>query len=389
MASISQKFLDLMNQKREDSIAYYNNALMEEYPILKVDSSMETRDKFEHRFAGKHLDLKEDFYDLECQLRLFQFIVEKRDFAPFVDLLIAFENLHWVEKLAKEFHLEPEESRSILKMILKRMIPFYIEDNVQFYNLSIATKKQQKSYLFESAAATLDKFLSLTRDPQMAIVTPDYLEKRKICETLRDISNREGMDSIFSYPSLLQNFQLSEEYLKTLAVSKKEEKQMDVEAYKNNMNVSYEDREKEMFEAKKQLQAFIDGDTINGVIENEKFQLFLELAQKVYSPAKVNLLKEKVLCHNQKLKLEKRKLIEQKVMNEEDTAYYDSLCSLDLALPDYLPYASYIQSTISSIEGFLDDLMECDEEELFLLYSEEIHFMLMNMKPCISFAKAL
>ena len=109
MASIAEKFYNLMSIKRNRLIADYEELVYEEYPKFLKTGNNEDINKFEKQFAKRHIDLKMEFYSLDCQYNMLKLMLNKIDYTFYFELLIAFEDLSWLENLCKELGLMDDD----------------------------------------------------------------------------------------------------------------------------------------------------------------------------------------------------------------------------------------------------------------------------------------
>lgn len=389
MASIAQKFYELMGIKRNKLIADYEKKFYETYPFLLKGCSQEKYEECKEQFGRNNIDLKVDFYSFDCQYRMLNLILEKVDYMLFFDLLVAFENLSWLEKLIKEFECNAQESKVIIKLFLKHIIPFYIEDNVRKYNLSMEARKNAELAYNKGISSSLVRTINLLQNPLLDKATPDYLEKRNVCLKLNEICKKNKIDAIFSHPELLIKFGLSEDLLDYICdKDNKSSKEINVPYKKVEVNSVISDLKIDDIKiTEERMTKYLVNDEPVKIIEGEDFKKFLDLARKLYTPEKVELLKEKVVLNNKKIKSQKRERIKSRIIHEEDRAYYEYLVSIDITDPYFLPYASYIQSTISLIEEYIIDLMNVYSDDLAELYLEETSALLNNIKTCVPFRK--
>lgn len=388
MSKIVQKFSELMNQKREKLAKEYEKKIFETYPILKNDSSRYK--EIESKFARENIDKKMEYYDLDCSYQLLQHIILHEVYLPFYDLTIALVDLKWLENLTEEFELSMQEKMILYKTFFKEVVSFFVPKNVRTYNLAIyARSEAKKKYMNGISYQNLfEETISWLCDPSINTIDKVFLEKMTACKKIRELLPKKGIEVIFEFPEMLKLFGLSESLSHSLnnyynfnikketvyiSVEKQEEKSLEKEVDKTLM--------------KKQMQKYMNEEEFNGIIEGEDLKEFLNLANELYSSKRIACLKEKVLLNNEKLKQEKRLRILDKIMNDEDKEYYDFLCSFDRSDTTFLPYLYLVQDTIGMIENFIMDLLEEENEELILLYAEEIQEKFKYMRTYLSNAK--
>lgn len=381
MASIAQKFCNLMSRKRDNCIKEYQDLLDEAYPEYINNYSRKVLEKLEREFSKDHIDLKMDFYNLDCQYKLLVLMLEKEFYLPFFDLLVAFEDLTWLEERLNEFGFNLQEKKVMLKTYLKHVIQFYTPENVRHYNLAIAARKNARK-LYSEGSSSIDDTILLLQNSNITVPTEAYIEKQKVCEELRKIVTISGIDAIFEKVEFLKTFGLSDELLQSIKSEKKSVLVVE-KLVPANIKARIQTEKEDLSIFEEQMKKYMINDTFIGTIEGEDLKEFLELAKKLYTSEKVNLLKEKVVLNNKKIKNEKRMKIKNQIIHEDNREYYDYISSIDLNDAFYLPYASFIQSTISSIESFIEDLIENYSKDLVELYLEETNILLNNLRVCI------
>lgn len=380
MASIAQRFYDLMVEKKDNKALEYQNLLHASYPILLHNQDQNLYDKLESKFSQEHVDLKLDFYDLDCQCQLFQRIMNGIDYFSF-DLLIGFVDLSWLEKLLDEFNFSLKRKKAILRLFIQRTVDFYIPENVRNYNLCLQARENaeigySQGYYINGLLNTISALADIYLDE----ATEEFREKQNVSAELRDIIRNDGVDAIFEHSNLLKVFNFSEEFLEKM----KSEKQKAISTKPISLEVQMlELKEENSSLLYDEIQKYMIDDEFVGIIEGEDLKKFLDLARKLYSSEKVALLKEKVVLNNKRLKNEMRIHLREKIIPEENRDYYNYLISIDLTDPIYVPYISFILKTLATIESFVDDLVNAYDEVTAELYSEEVNLLINNIKVCL------
>ncbi len=394
MAKSFDKFKQFMIQKREKIIIDYQNALYERYPILSRNDKL--YNNLEPKFAKEHLDLKEEFYRLDCACKLLDNLDNCSLYSLLWDLLIAFVDLKWLEDTLNEFSDSIIIKANILKYILKYVLEFYDRSNVRFYNLTTLSFENAKNRYRKGQFDyfPIQETLEILKTANLDEPNLDFLKKEKVCLEAKKIIAVQGMQALFNESKKLEALgfsssfanELQSYYLQTNACDSC--KNNVIVTPKVNLNSSKEkdfapkievDRETLQSQMKKFM---VDAEFVD-VIEGEKLQEFLNIASQLYSAPEIYLLKEKLIANNSKLKESRRREATYKIIHEEDREYYFYLYSIDLTDSTYLPYSFYISNTLHTIDTYIEDIEENPDDVLVELYLEETRDLLANMRICL------
>ena len=387
MSKIINKFSNLVEKKLIKLVNEYQKLISDKYPILKCNNDKKLYTELESNFSKENVDLKMEYYDIDCLYQLLNHMIKKEVYYPYFDILISFKDLGFLEKLMEENELSIEEKIVILKFYFKHILEFYRIDNIKFYNMALAARSEAKRKYTngEHYENLLIETLIWLQDSNMGIASKEFLDKVKVCNILRKITSEKGIEEIFNYPEYLEKFGLSNKLLLSLKeIVESKNKQTKIISFSEMVEPKkIEEPKRDLESIKIKIQKYLLFEELRGIIENDDLKEFLTLAKMLYSKERVTLLKEKVLLNNKLLKEEKRRRILTKIIHSDNLDYYDYLNSLDLNDPNIFSYSPYIKNTIETIERFVTDLVNDLEEELILLYLEETSLLLDNMKACL------
>lgn len=380
MANIQTRFYTLLNEKKRKMAKQYQDAFQLVYPGIKEEDATGLYDRKEALFAQKHVEEKLAYYKIDCASTFFQYAMAKEDYIGAFDLLVIFDDLEWLENLYIEFGLNIQEKVSITKFVMKHLLAFYVLEHSTFYNLGMASYENAKKLYSGGKPFSSFAFTSIPED--IYDIKEEFAHKVEICDTLKQKLDTSSLDTLFCYSEYLKEFGFSSSFLEELNDFYESKKKKETPVYVTK-KVKEQIVPVENLEVKMESY-FCHGEPI-GFFDEEKMQSFLELAYKLYSPEKVVILKEKIFATNYKINLEKRNQVLQVLFSEEDLCYYQFLYDLDLMNEFYVPYASYIQSTMNIIEHYIQDLMVEYDEVLAICYMDEIHMLFLNMKSCLPY----
>lgn len=392
MASAIQKFSYLLNEKCDNIRKEYMELLYSKYPFLKNNTNEDLYRKKEALFAQEHVDMKLEYYTLDCYRGYLEKTLAGISWKPFFDLLVSMAGLDLIENILNESNLSFQEKRSILKFYLNEYIAFFSDlNNERSYNFALAGRDNARFKYATQGDKPLAEYIAdmtLIKDGKNKIlasiseIESDFLEKHEIAKKCKEIIQKNGFNALYTHPELLSEFGLSKKIIE--GFSKKENRtsiNTIVKKYDNSKNAT-----EDLSWVYEELKKYIVEEEFVGLIQGADLSEFISLASKVYSSKKVELLKEKLLLNNDRIVTEqeyKRKNIRNKILHEDDKIFYYHICDLDLTDQSLVPYVAQIQYTITTIEGLVTDLVANYDEELKELYLEETQELINNLRVCL------